>query len=191
MNADGWAGEIKNAQWTEVDLESLLGDRFPHRVSGLAQISLASARFRQGRVEEANGEIAAGPGVVSRSLIEAATERLGMSGEQGPKPSTVGVRYERLASLFYLDSRGLWLQGRCDTRNGRTILMDRSGRLLGEPVIQPQPIGAVVQTLVSPGGIPVPATRQAAWLIRRLPLPETVAGPPLPLDATLPRSPQR
>lgn len=170
--SDGWAGEVKNGQLTDVDLESFLGDRFSHRLSGLAQINLTSARFRHGRIEELNGEITAGPGMASQSLIQAAVERLGMTAAPPQGATPASQRYERLSSLFYLDSRGLWLRGRCDTASGQAILMDRGNLLLGEPATQPQPIGAVVQALVSPGGIQVPATRQAAWLIRRLPLPE-------------------
>lgn len=181
---DGWAGEIQNVQLTDVDWESLLGDRFPHRLSGLAQIKVTSARFRHGRIEEMNGEITAGPGMVSGSLIQAATERLGMSAAPPQEAAPIARRYERLASLFYLDSRGLWLRGRCDTAGGQAILMDRGNLILGEPATQPQPIGALVQALVSPGGIQVPATRQAAWLIRRLPLPEPADRQKPPLSAT-------
>lgn len=184
---DGWAGEIKNGQLTDVDLESLLGGRFPHRLSGLAQVTLKFACFCQGRIEKVHGQITAGPGIVSRSLIEAADTRLGFSATPHQSATPTSLRYERLASEFYIDPEigdGLWLRGLCQTAGGSANLVDGGNVLLGEPATLPLPMGAVVQALVSPGGIQVPATREAAWLIRRLPLPGTPKRQAPALDAT-------
>lgn len=188
---DGWAMELKDSQLTDVDLELLLGGRLPHRLTGLAQISLVLACFRGERIEKAHGEFAAGPGVVSRSLIHAAVERLGLSAGPAEDTSAPQTHYEHLGFRFYFDSRGLWLQSLCDAGNVRAILVEGKRPLLGEPGFQPQPIGALVQALVSPGSIQVPATQQVAWLMRRVPLPEAPVVQPLPLDATLPQSQQR
>ena len=44
--------------------------------------------------------------------------------------------------------------------------------LLAEPIAQPQPVAALIQALVPAGVVQVPATPQADWLARWLPLPE-------------------
>ena len=170
---DGWAGEIKG-RVSDVDLESLVGDRFAHRLSGPAQLSLDSVRFRQGRIETAEGEIAAGPGTVSRSLIEAAVQRLEMATALEASPSPSAVRYEQLSARFRLTSRGLQIAGGLQAGDVRVVMVDRQSVLLTEPA-QAQPIAALVQALAPGGGIQVPANRQADWLMRRLPLPEAPA----------------
>ena len=41
---DGWEGEL-TGQLVELDLGSLIGDHFPHRLSGVGQATVQSARF--------------------------------------------------------------------------------------------------------------------------------------------------
>jgi hypothetical protein len=49
-------------------------------------------------------------------------------------------------------------------------LINDSHRLLGEPRHQPLPVAAVIRMLSPPADEPVPATRETAWLLDRLPL---------------------
>lgn len=175
---EGWAGQFQGAI-VDVSLDGLLADRLPSTLSGLARIDLETARFRQGRLEEVKGSVAAGPGMASRWLIDAAVERLGLRGGVPTTASVSQVRYEQLAAAFFLDARGLWLAGQCGAADCRAILVDRYNVLLGEPAAQPLPLAAVVQTLAPSNDPPVPLTRQTAWLMRHLPLPEAkdeVAG---------------
>ena len=173
--AEGWTGEMKG-HLLDIDLERLVDVRFPHKLSGLAQLNLEIARFRQGRLQDANGALCAGPGMVSRSLIEAAAGRMGLASGLRANLSVSQIRYEQLSAAFSLDSRGLWLRGQCGSENSHAILVDRYTVLLGDPAFQPQPIAAVVQTLVPSGGLPVPVTPQTDWLLRHLPLPESPAA---------------
>jgi hypothetical protein len=176
----GWEGEFAG-QVYDVDLDDLVTGHFPHKLGGTAQVTIQSARFRRQRLEEASGTLVAGPGVISRSLIDAAVEQLGLV--LGAEPQTPGelVPYEQLAVGFLIDARGLQLQGGCSEAGHRseavaagTILADRQGRLLGEPVVQPQPLVALVRTLVPASRHQVPATRQTDWLIGHLPVPQVV-----------------
>ena len=73
-----------------------------------------------------------------------------------------------------LDAQGLRLRGRCADAEPGTILSDGRHRLLGEPSQQPQPVAALVQTLVPQSTVQVPASRQTDWLLRHLPVPEVI-----------------
>jgi hypothetical protein len=171
QNLGGWQGEMVG-EWSSLDLGELLGDASPHKLTGPAQMYLQAVRFRDGRLEQAEGTINAGPGIVSRSLITSAVDRLALT--RGGEPNTPGefVPYEQLAAAFVLNSKGLQVQGRCAGVGPGSILVDRYCRLLGDPVMQPKPVSALLQMLVSAGDEQVPASRQSERLLRLLPLPE-------------------
>jgi len=171
QNLGGWQGEMVG-EWSNIDLGELLSDQPAHKLTGPAQVYLQFARFRDGRLEEAAGTITAGPGVVSRSLLSSAVERLSLT--RGAEPNTPGefVPFEQLATAFLLNSKGLQLQGRCAGIGPGSIMVDRYCRLLGDPVMQPKPVTALLQVLLAAGEQQVPASRQAERLLRVLPLPE-------------------
>ena len=75
---DGWEGEL-TGQLVELDLGSLIGDHFPHRLSGIGQATIQSARFTRGRLEDLSATLVAGPGMIDRSLAIAAMDCLGLA----------------------------------------------------------------------------------------------------------------
>jgi hypothetical protein len=158
---DCWAVEL-TGQFLEVDLGRLLSERFTHKLSGMGQVTIQSARFRCGRLEEVCGFVDIGPGVISRSLIDAAVEQLHLARGVKPQQPEDLVQYEQLAVGFVIDAKGLALQGRCTRTDPGAILVDRYNCLLGGPISPRRP----------DSGVHVPASRQADWLMRRLPLPE-------------------
>jgi hypothetical protein len=174
--AAGWDGEV-TGQLFDLDLERLVSEQFPHKLSGTAQLTIHSAHFRQGRLEDVNCTLSAGPGVISRSLMDAAVARLSL--QRGVPPSRPGelVPYQQLMLALVLDAEGVRLQGRSLAGGQGTILADAGGRLLGEPALQRQPVAALLQTLVPQSEVQVPATRQSDWLMRHLPLPRVVPPP--------------
>jgi hypothetical protein len=172
--AEGWSGEV-TGQLLDVDLGRLVTDHFPHRLSGTGQVTIHSARFHRGRLEEGSGTLVVGRGVISRSLLDAAVEQLGLDAGAEPKASGDLVPYEQLALAFLINSSGLELQGRCSAAGFGAILVDRYRRLLSEPAVQLQPVVALLRTLVPASEVQVPATRQTDWLMRRLPVPQVVA----------------
>ncbi len=182
--SDGWEGEV-TGQLVELDLDSLISDHFPHRLSGIGEATIQRARFRNGRLEEGAAMLAAGPGMIDRSLLAAAVARLGLVAGRDLSPPLADegrgegrpVRYEQLALSATLDAQGLQLRGRCTTAEPGTILSDGCGRLLGEPLRDPQTVCALVQTLVPQSAVQVPASRQTDWLLRHLPVPDVA---PLP-----------
>jgi len=172
----GWDGEIRG-EFTAVDLGCLVSERFPHQLTGIAEVTIDRARFRQGRLEEVAGTLSVGPGEMSRSLWEAAVTSLQLQPPVQAVASGDPIPFEQLALTYVLDSQGLTLQGRCPAAPPGTILVDRYGRFLGEPA-GPLPVAALLQTLVPTGEVRVPATRQTDWLMRYLPVPSaTVAAP--------------
>jgi hypothetical protein len=182
---DGWQGEV-TGQLAELDLGGLVSDHFSHRMSGMAEVVIQSARFRQGRLEEGSVILAAGPGTIDRSLMEAASARLGLVTGRGPLPEGDQIGYDQLAFSATLDMQGLRLCGRCSTAEPGTVLSEGRRSLLGQPERQPAPAVALVRTLVPDSVVQVPATRQTDWLLRRLPVPEVV--PPAGSRTDLPHA---
>jgi hypothetical protein len=171
--SDDWEGELFG-QLSDVDLGSLVEERFPHRLSGMAQIEIQPAHFSHGRLEDGTCELRAGPGDISRSLLDAAADRLGLI--RSPQVSLAGdlVPYEQLSLGASIDGYGLRLQGRCPSA---AILLGRQGPLLtSEPVARPRPVVALLQMLVPASEVQVPATRQTDWLMRHLPIPPIMAS---------------
>ncbi len=177
---EGWAGQLRG-RFLQVDLERLVSGRFPHRLTGTATIAVADARFQAGRIVSVQGTIEAGPGTVSNSLLAACEHHLGCPAAGDATASGSSLPYENLALYVELDSQGLRLSGRCPHAEGGAVLVDRYGRLLGEPDHQPQPVAALLAALVPGSAVQVPATAQTDWLMRYLPLPEVgplAARPP-------------
>jgi len=168
--AKGWEGTLQG-QFLAVDLERLVGRRFPHALSGPAQVVLESAGFREGRLEQLVGSVVAGPGQISRSLLDASAEHLGLARSQQIDPSQPSLHYEQLAFGFSLDANGLVVQGQCPPSGSGAMLVDRYGPLLAQSQWQPQPVAALVRMLIPAGAPQVPATLPAEALLRRLPLP--------------------
>jgi hypothetical protein len=173
---DGWQGEV-TGQLIELDLGGLITDHFPHKVIGSGEVTIQSARFRGGRLEEGSALILAGPGTMDRSLMASAIERLGLVAGTEPLSASERVPYEQLAFSATLDAQGLRLHGLCTAGEPGTILSDGRRRLLGESLEQPSPTVALVQTLVPQSAVQVPASRQTDWLLRHLRVPEVMSPP--------------
>ena len=171
----GWAAQLEG-KLEDLDLAGLLDGRFPHKLSGPAELSIASARLWQGRIEKAAGTLRAGPGLISSSLVHAAVEQLHLVATAEPKASDELLSYEQLALSFRLDGGGLRLHGGCTGAATGAVLAGPGGPLLAEPVAQPQPLAALIQVLVPASQFQVPATPQTGWLARWLPLPEAAAA---------------
>ncbi len=167
--SEDWQGEL-TGRLLDLDLAGLFSQGFPHKLSGTANLDIQVARFRQGRLEEAAGVVLAGPGVISRSLLDAAVTRLTLLRGATPAVPSDLVPYRELAAGFLLDARGLALRGR-----GGAILVDNQGPLLGDPATQSLPLASVLQLLVPESDVSIPASRQAERLMQWLPLPEALA----------------
>jgi hypothetical protein len=171
---EGWHGEATGSL-ANVDLEGLCAGRVGHRLTGTAQLTLQTARFRGGRLSEASGILSAGPGEIGRGLIETASRELAMRFAPASEPPDA-IPYDHLALMFIVGADGLQLYGRSPMARG--VVMAASDRwLLAEaaPSVQPRPVPALVRTLTTPTATQLPATPQATRLARYLPLAEPAA----------------
>jgi hypothetical protein len=174
-SSGNWSGEA-TGQLLGVDLSRLVSDHFPHRLSGTAEVTIQAARFRSGRLEEARGTIVAGPGMIGRSLLESAVNHLGLFSSTDLGSLGDQTPYDRLALDIVLDGQGLRIEGRCPSTDRGVIMTDRRLCLLSEPMSQPQPVTALLQTLAPEGTMQVPATIQTDWLVSHLPMPQAAAS---------------
>lgn len=175
---EGCDGEL-TGEFIGVDIEGLVARYSPHTLRGTAQLTVRLARFQRGRLWEATGSVSAGPGFVSRSLLDAAADRLGMTRGLEASASDDLISYEQLGLSFLIDSRGLELRGACGPTGSAAILVARYGVLLREPepTRQPIPVTAWMQALAPTAEAHVPATRETRWLLSRLPdFPSAVPG---------------
>ena len=163
----GWEGGLKG-RFHRLDLDRLVTDRFPHKLSGLAEVAIRQAQFRQGRLVKLDGSINAGPGVVSRSLVDDSAQFLRCVAATDPGMVVPELPYQLLAASFLVDHRGLQLHGLCEPEGSRVILTGTYRWIVGEPDVQPQPLAGLLQTLIPVQHIRVPAG--ADWLFDRLPM---------------------
>jgi hypothetical protein len=172
----GWEGGLKG-RFSRLDLDRLVTDHFPHKLSGLAEVTVRQAEFHQGRLAKLDGSINAGPGVVSRSLIDDAAQFLRLTAATDPGMVVPELPYQTLAASFLLDHRGLQLHGLCPPEGSKVILTGPYRWIAGEPEVQPQPLAGLLQTLIPVQHIRVPAG--ADWLFDRLPM-----SGPLPCEVS-------
>jgi hypothetical protein len=166
----GWEGGLKG-RFSRLDLDRLVTDRFPHKLSGLAEITIRQAEFHEGRLTKLDGSINAGPGVVSRSLIDDSAQFLQLVVATDPGMVVPELPYQTLAASFLLDHRGLQLHGLCQPEGSKAILSGPYRCIVGEPEVQPQPLAGLLQTLIPVQHIRVPAA--ADWLFDRLPMSDS------------------
>jgi len=169
----GWQGEV-GGEFHTVDLERLVTYRFPHRLSGLADVTLSGpARFRDGRLIEAGGVVRSDGGAIGRGLLEAAAESLPLTvTRETPK----NAAYSQLAVGFHIDKSGVRLSGLCTPRDSHALVADNAGPLLIEAKQESSPVVALVRALVPLNDVQVPATQETEPLLLALPIP-SVAPP--------------
>mgnify|MGYP005837932255 CR=1 FL=1 len=166
------AGEL-----SAVDLGRLAALYSGYRFSGRANVVVRSGRIRAGRLEEGVFTLSAGPGLISRDLMEMLVSRLRTPRAAEPVHPGDLVSFEQLAFHAAVDRGGLRLHGCCAGAAPGALLCDHRGPLLLEPVLQPQPLAAVVQVLVPGDEAPLPVSRRAQSLARLLPLPDAQYSP--------------
>lgn len=171
----GWNGEIRPAdaddrpcEFLDVELDRLVTDRFPHRLSGKARVAVKWAKFRAGRIECASGGVAAGPGTVSASLLAVAVEHLGLEGPTRPMHENGPVRFDGLALWFDMDEQGITIR---QWWPNRKAVMVAGVETLLAPTGRTCPTLGLVRAMAPEASFQVPATQQTGWLLRHLVLP--------------------
>ena len=168
---DGQQGKVKG-ELSDVDLDRVVTDRFTRfRLGGKATIKIEQASFYGGRLVNARGTLVAGPGQVSRSLLEAAVTQLGLEPGLPPATSEAVLSYEQLAFHFDAGPSGLLLDGGCQGAQPGAMMRDARGDILRAPA-RMTPTVALLRTLAPRSAPEAPVSSQTDWLSRRLPLGE-------------------
>ncbi len=167
----GWQGEF-SGRLRDIDLESLITERYDHKLSGRADVLFRRARFEDGTLTDAAGDVVGHGGSVSRSLLAQADRTLGLAAAPRVRALEADplLRYRELKFAFALNRQGLRLVGHCSGPDQGVVMADGYGPLLQDQSEIAQVV-ALVQTLSSPQGEQVPATKEAYQLLHILPLP--------------------
>ncbi len=167
---EGWSGDL-SGQLSGVDLGRLAHASGLSSLTGTADITVQTAKFQGGRIEELAGRIVSGPGAMSRGMLAALVAHLRLTPSQQLPVAEDALAFDRLGLDFWIDNRGITIAGHC--ANIASAVAVAGGRaILTEPASQPQPVAALIQALVPGNEVPVPATRQTGWLARLLPIPD-------------------
>jgi hypothetical protein len=176
---DGWSGEL-NGQLHGVDLGRLGTNSGLPAMAGAADITLNRAIFQRGRIDTLNGRIAAGRCSMSHDMLTALTMRLQWNWTAQMPAARESVAFDRLALDFWIDSHGVSVAGQCQDARGvnlpGAIAVAGGQVVMTQPAAQPQPVAALIQAIAPANEVPLPATRQAGWLARLLPLPDAAGS---------------
>jgi hypothetical protein len=144
--ASYWELELSGSRWEQVELARLF-DRQAHRITGRGSIVVDRLTIRSGRLADGEARIWAGPGLVSRSLLERIARHW---------PSEFTVPLESMDTVVPYDRLGLWMQvqgaelrvgGLCDSQPEQGLLPAHTGLARGGmPIVRvlpQQPIAAL------------------------------------------------
>ena len=171
----GWEADVIG-RLLGVDLQTLVGDHFPHQLAGEADIEIIKALIHHGRLTEAAGSFSAGAGTIGTSLLDAAVESLEFEPGKFNRTRKNALEFEELAFRFRVDAGGLGLAGACRTGPRGGVVVGHNGRVLlaSPPEGAMPPVISFVRMLVPQSEVQVPATRETAGLLQVLPVPPIV-----------------
>jgi hypothetical protein len=170
-----WSASVRG-ELLRVDLDRLISDQFPHKLSGDAKFILDRAEVRGGHLVSATGRVEAGPGVIGDSLLDAAVQHWQWTKHAGAGTDSsshdVRQRYTRLAAQLKLDGDTLQIVGACPSA-ADTILVSDEHATWRTPREKNVYAGvSLIRVLAGSGDVDVPATSGSRQLIRILPLPD-------------------
>jgi len=171
-----WDTEL-SGQFRQVDLEQCVTRQFRHKLSGMAVATVNQVRFRDGRIVNAEGRLQCAGGIVGKSLLETAAQVWNVNNHLRSNEAPY-LAYDQLTLDFSLQASGLTLGAPASV-----VMSDKAGPLVTLRDNQPRSATSLVQLLVPPATLQVPATRETASLIHLLPLPEQA---PLPVAEAYP-----
>lgn len=172
----GWEAEVAG-RFEKIDLGQLVSSRFPHILEGEATLELTDVKIRESQLVEAHGNLTAGPGEVSVSLVQAAVAELACSNERDVRSLDARDHgpYERLAFNFGLDAEGLRVAGICEDQPPGTVLFGGAYSSLSlRSADRAMPVVALLRLLAPASDELAPATSVTRGLIPWLPMPAVV-----------------
>jgi hypothetical protein len=149
----------------DVDLDSLVSEQLPHRLSGVAICKIEEARIERNQLTRVRGTCQAKDGSISASLLTAAAENLQLAGPPAESLTQV-VSFRQLSLGFDLQATGLQLTGSADALRQGVLIATATGSLLEAPARHNAPSAALLAALIPAGEH---STRQGQYLAGLLP----------------------
>lgn len=183
-SAGGWQGDV-TGRFCELDLERLVTERYDHKLSGTAELRFTRARFENGKLADAAGDLVARGGWVSRSLLAQADLTLGVVADPRVRALEADMlwRYRELNFGFAISAQGLKIAGHCPGEG--VVMSDTYGPLLSDKPREIAQVVGLVHTLASSHGQQVPASAEAYQLLHVLPIPSRDDRPSLATPGSL------
>lgn len=171
----GWQGSLRGTL-DPVDLNQLVTEHLPHKLSGQAKVSLEQCEFAAGRITLLRGTALSNGGYISRSLLGAAATHLAMQ-EEGVRPASAQghVYYKSLAFGFLLAPEGLTLTGHADRLQNGVMITAATSPILLEPAERQLAVNRLLHALATPGDEHALASAAVEQVRRILPLPPAIA----------------
>jgi hypothetical protein len=168
---DGGAWRVElQGNLTDIDLDLVMRS-FRHKLSGVAHLQLDRVTTVGGRIESATGSLYAGPGVISRSLVQSAETHLHVRAtDAAARGGSNLLDYQLLCASFDVGEHGIAIRGAVPSTRG-VLLVDAQRELVYEPPAIRQPVVDLVRTLVPQSEVQVPATKETVALTSFLPVP--------------------
>ena len=181
---NGLSGSLEGTL-TDVDLDRLITDQVPFKLSGQARVELRNVRIENGRLTEFDVSIQAGPGVVSQTLVHKAAQQWRLDSQSASDDaSSKSLReYTQLACDIRLSAGQMYIEGTLSEPAGLTMLALQDGTSWQtSPEVSHNP-ASIIRILSGSEEANVPATESTRQLIRWLPLATEhsgKSGPPRP-----------
>ncbi len=173
QNGSKWEAEVSGS-FEQLDLDCLISRRFPHKLSGIAQVVLSRLVIHQSHISEMAGRVQSAGGVISRSLLESAGQCLNLTLAPRSEGATK-LQYNKLAVQFSLSKEGLALapaSKSTEKAKAQSLLTDAQGPLLSAAGPVHVSSLALVRVLVPQSDVQVPVARETTALLQALPWPE-------------------
>ncbi len=171
-----WRVELQG-NLTDIELDNVMGS-FRHKLTGLAHVQIDRVTTVGGRIESATGSLFAGPGVISRSLVQSAEMNLHVrQTDEAVRSAGNLLEYQLLCANFDVGQQGIAIRGVVPKARSGTLLVNQQHILVMEPPAIRQPVVDLVRTLVPQSEVQVPATRETVALTSWLPVPSITPEP--------------
>ncbi len=164
-----WEGDEEHRAWEvrgrlgNVDLNRVVTESFPHKLSGLAMVRLERLRVLDGQVVELAGVMSSREGMVSRGLLEGGRRWLGWSIESGAGELPRQIRYDQLSVGFGVRGGRLRLWGIEGPSEAKTILL-RAGEITVSAGDDEHTTAALLRALFPDAGVILTRTQRTGRL---------------------------
>jgi|GEM_PF-2089565 len=170
-----WRVELQG-NLTDIELDNVMGS-FRHKLTGLAHVQIDRVTTVGGRIESASGSLYAGPGVISRSLVQSAETNLHVrQTDEAVRSGGNLLEYQLLCANFDVGQQGIAIRGVVPETQGGLLVSKQRILVLEPPAIR-QPVVDLVRTLVPQSDVQVPATKETVALTSWLPVPSITPEP--------------